>query len=176
MNGIEGGRCQRKRLVRAGCIVALLLGSIVLIDGFLESDAPEAQAAEALSVRFPESGGGGSEGDPFAVLESLEQQMGATEATPESGPLLRAIAVLPEARDLRVDAAGCTAAYVVDGDREGVLEAVEEAMGGRGWSPVPLGDGSGAAFLGGDGAYENLIATCTQVGDGVSVVFRAVES
>lgn len=157
------------RLAKAACIVLFLLGSIPLVDGLLESLRGEGSGSPAVPVRLPQDGGRTGD-DPFAMLDAVEQQMAATEVSPDASSLLQAVAVLPEARDLRADASGCTASYVVEGREDEVLGALGEAMGRRGWSSVPLGDVAGMAFFDGDG--ESLVATCTQVGDGVSIVFR----
>ena len=166
----HGRRRRRYRLPAACTIVIALLASVPLADGILKAASPGSDAP-GLSVQMPADA---ARQDPFDVLERLEQQMAATGVPPGETDLFQAIEVLPEARDLRIDEGGCTAGYTVEGSEGEVLASLEEALGQRGWSAVPLGGPTGATFLGGQGPYESLVATCTQVGDVVSVVFRAV--
>ena len=166
----RGRRRRRYRLPAACAIVIALLASILLADGILKA-ADSGPDDPGLSIRMPADA---ARQDPFGVLERLEQQMAATEAPSGEADLLQAIEVLPKARDLRIDEGGCTAGYTVEGSEGEVLASLEEAMGLRGWSAVPLGGPTGSTFLGGEGPYEILVATCTQVGGDVSVVFRAV--
>lgn len=165
------GRGRRRYRLPAACVIVIaLLVSVPLADGALKAAESDSDAP-GLSVQMPVDA---VRRDPFGVLERLEQQMASTEASSGEADLLQAIEVLPQARDLRIDDAGCTAGYTVGGIEGEVLASLEEAMVRRGWSAVPLGGPTGVTFLGGEGPYESLVATCTQVGDAVSVVFRAV--
>lgn len=171
MTGRKAGPVGRRRAVKAVLLVAVVIAAAPVADAALQAggavQAPEAAVAglDATSVMQAP----GAEG----VLENLERlaDAGAVQsAVPEA--IEREVGFPPGARDVRVGASGQVVGYLVDGDPAPALAQLEERLGSRGWTAVPLGGLDGATFLKEDGEYTWALATCTQSGSATCVVIR----
>ena len=161
--------------VPKGRLVAALLVAAALVLAAPAADALVGWCCEAGEVASGQPilrlGEQGIAGNPLMVLGDLEADIDATGA---SVPDYFAEEVgLPEAyRDIRVDGTGHVVGCVVDGRADEVIADIVGCMEDRGWTAVPLGQAEGATFVKAGGACTWVLATCTQVGDSTSVVYR----
>lgn len=157
----------RYRPLKAVAIVIALLLMIPGIDillGVMGARTRDVASGEGIDARSLVQAA-----DPFETLERIEEQA-ATGDVELPDAFSREIGLLPEARDVRVDAAGTVVGYVVSGQAEDVLADLIVHMEARAWSAVPLGGVDGVTFVKASGSCTWALATCTQTGESTSVV------
>lgn len=159
----------RGRLFAALLIAAALVLSVPVADALIGWCRETGQAASGQPIVG--LGKPGAAGDPLAVLDGIEVDIDATGA-PVPDYFAEEVG-LPEAyRDVRVDGTGRIVGCVVDGRADEVIAGIVGHMEDRGWTAVPLGQAEGATFVKAGGACTWVLATCTQIGDSTSVVYR----
>lgn len=159
----------RGRLFAALLIAAALVLSVPVADALIGwcRETGEAASGQPIVVL----GKPGAAGDPLAVLDGIEVDIDATGA-PVPDYFAEEVG-LPEAyRDVRVDGTGRIVGCVVDGRADEVIAGIVGHMEDWGWTAVPLGRAEGATFVKAGGACTWVLATCTQIGDSTSVVYR----
>ena len=159
----------RGRLVAALLIAAALVLAAPVADALVgwRCEAGEVASGQPI-VRLGEQG---IAGNPLMVVDGIEVDIDATGAS-VPGYFAEEVG-LPEAyRDVRVDGTGHVVGCVVDGRADEVIASIVGRMEDRGWTAVPLGQAEGATFVKAGGACTWVLATCTQVGDSTSVVYR----
>lgn len=114
-------------------------------------------------------------GDPVAALEALDRSIDADRvAVPDE--FSSEVGLLPDAHDVRSNEDGSVVGCVVEMPEEAAFRLLADHMERKGWSAVPLGVENGATFMKGEGCCTWVLATCTQVGNETSIVYRSVPS
>lgn len=163
------GAVSRCRPVAALLIAAALVLSVPVADALIGRCRETGEAASGHPI--VSLGKSSIAGDPLTVLDGIEVGIDATGASVPSY-FVEEVG-LPEAyRDVRVDDTGHVVGCVVDGRADEVIASIVGCMENRGWTTVPLGQAEGATFMKAGGACTWVLATCTQVGDSTSVVYR----
>ena len=160
----------RFRLLRAVAIVLAIVLSAPGASALANVGGGHVEAAGAARGIDASSLTAGTADEALERIEGLAY--GKEQDVPEY--FEREIGLLPGWRDVKTGAEGSVVGYVVEGDCETVLPMLVEHMQQRGWVAVPLGSADGYTFSKREGSCTWALATCTQVGEAVSVVFRCL--
>ena len=162
----------RFRLLKAVAIVLAIVLSAPGVSTLAHIGADHAEAVGVMQGIDAQALTAGSTEEALDRIEKLafEDRQDAPSYFEEE------VGLLANCRDVRVGAGGSVVSYVVEGDCETVLGMLVEHMEQRGWVAVPLGSANGYTFSKQNGSCTWALATCTQSGDAVSVVFRCLAS
>ena len=173
MSDCQTGLPDRYRALKAATIVLALLLMVPGIDALFH--VASGRFATELDAGRIDSRELVMSDDPYAALERIEELAESTDAqVPDA--FAREIGFPPGAADIRVDETGTVVGYSVAEDADCALDGLKEHMESLGWTAVPLGGEKGATFVKSSGACTWALATCTQIGDGTSVVMRCMYS
>lgn len=113
--------------------------------------------------------------DPVGALDAFE---GSFEVGVEVLPkgFEDEIGLLPGGHDVRANDDGSVVGCVVGKTEKEAYQMLVDHMEQKGWSAVPLGIENGATFMKEGGNFTWVLATCTQVGNETSIVYRSVTS
>lgn len=164
---MRGGDTWAKRLAAAMAIVAAIVVAAPLSQAASSAAEPGGEVATGSSIRARDLVGGG---EAEQALSRIEELAGAEDISNVPIGFADEIGFLPDARDIR--ASGSVVGYVVDGSAADAFDRLCALMESRSWNSVPLGEANGATFMKGSGTLTWALATCTQVGDVTTVVFR----
>ncbi len=154
------------RLVKAFCIVALLIAAVPLIGlAFPDDSAREVPSVDSAGIKARNVIDVQSVDDLLANIESLSNQEESLPSWFENE-----IGLLPYARNVRVS--GSVVGYVVDEECSAALILLQQSLSEKGWKAVSLGEVEGATFIKSSGVCTWALVTCTQIDNATSVVVR----
>ena len=153
-----------RRLLRALAIVVGLVLACCAVDAVLRLSQPSAMG-DALGI------GAGAADFPSRATAST----GPAQAELPEG-FESEVLDLAQVEGLRVAAGGTVVGFSLQGDASEAFAQLSTQLQANGWSAVESGRPDCGSFVKGEGTYTWLFVSCTQVGDGVSVVLQCPKS
>ena len=160
----QGDARRFRRLLRALAIVVGLVLACCAVDAVLRLSQPSAMG-DALGI------GAGAEDFPSRDTAST----GPAQAELPEG-FESEVLDLTRVEGLRVAAGGTVIGFSLRGDAPEAFAQLSVQLQARGWLAVESGRPDCGSFVKGEGTYTWLFVSCSQVGDGVSVVLQCPKS
>ena len=160
----QGDARRFRRLLRALAIVVGLVLACCAVDAVLRLSQPSAMG-DALGI-----GAGAADSSSHDTASTRPAQTELPVGFESE------VLDLSHAEGLRVAAGGTVVGFSLQGDAPEAFAQLSVQLQARGWLAVESGRPDCGSFVKGDGTYTWLFVSCSQVGDGVSVVLQCPKS